>query len=119
MSVFHCPVCPLIFEFRTEVEHHLRNEHRSRRDEQAKLTAETAAAASEIDWPLLRSLQSARRGVAVTLLLATTPAPVMTSLDVTRLRRRSRDQARSACRRRTGSGGAHARGALGKRRRRG
>ena len=87
MSVFHCPVCPLIFEFRNEVEHHLRNEHRSRRDEQAKLTAETAAAASEIDWPLLRSLQAARRGVAVTLLLATTPAPVMTSLDVTRLRR--------------------------------
>lgn len=88
MSVFHCPICPLIFEYRTEVEWHLRNEHRSRSDEQADLTAEISAAMrAELDWPLLRSLQASRSGTAVTLLMRTTPAPAMTRVDVARLRR--------------------------------
>lgn len=88
MSVFHCPICPLIFEYRTEVEWHLRNEHRSRSDEQAALTKEIEAAMrAELDWSSLRRLQGSRSGTAVTLLMRTTPAPAMTRVDVARLRR--------------------------------
>lgn len=88
MPVFHCPICPLIFEYRTEVEWHLRNEHRSRSEERAALGKEIdAALRTELDWPLLRSLQSSRAGTAVTLLMRTTAAPAMTRVDVARLRR--------------------------------
>ena len=37
MSVYHCPLCPLIFQFRSEVEWHLREEHRSSSDEESDL----------------------------------------------------------------------------------
>src|SRR5213076_2501989 len=40
VSVYHCPLCPLIFQYRTEVEWHLREEHRSGSDEEADLRAE-------------------------------------------------------------------------------
>ena len=36
MSVYHCPLCPLIFEYRTEVEWHLGHEHRTRVEEDAE-----------------------------------------------------------------------------------
>lgn len=87
MSVFHCPLCPLIFEHRTEVEYHLRNDHRSRADEKAALATELARAGKNLEWGRLRALQSSRAGTAVTILMATTPAATMTNLDVARLRR--------------------------------
>ena len=86
MAVYHCPVCPLIFEFRTEVEWHLREQHRSRADEEADLRAEINAAVRQLDWLTLRALRSAAPGPAVSLLLATGPAPAMSVLDVARLR---------------------------------
>ena len=85
MSVYHCPLCPLIFQYRSEVEWHLREEHRSRRDEEADLRAELAAA-GRLDWDRLQALRSSGAGPAVTLLLATTPASSMTVLDIARLR---------------------------------
>lgn len=87
MSVFHCPLCPLIFEHRTEVEYHLRNDHRSRADEKAALATELAGASKSLEWGRLRALQSSKAGTAVTVLMATTPAATMTTLDVARLRR--------------------------------
>lgn len=87
MSVFHCPLCPLIFEYRSEVEHHLRNEHRSRADEEAALASELAAVSRELTWERFGELEASRAGTAVTILMATAPAPAMTSLDVARLRR--------------------------------
>ena len=86
MSVYHCPLCPLIFQYRTEVEWHLREEHRSRTDEEADLRAELAAAAGGLDWDRLQALRSSTAGPSVTLLLATTPASSMTVLDIARLR---------------------------------
>ena len=59
MSVSHCPICPLIFQFRTEVEYHLRNDHRSRADEELDLRDELQAAQSDLTWLRLRALQSA------------------------------------------------------------
>jgi hypothetical protein len=86
MAVYHCPVCPLIFQFRTEVEWHLREQHRSRTDEEADLRAEVNAAWRRLDWLTLRALRAANTGPAVSLLLATSPAPAMSVLDVARLR---------------------------------
>ncbi len=86
MSVYHCPLCPLIFQYRTEVEWHLREEHRSRTDEEADLRAELAAAAGSLDWDRLQALRSSTAGPSVSLLLATTPASSMTVLDIARLR---------------------------------
>ena len=86
MSVYHCPLCPLVFQYRTEVEWHLREEHRSRVDEDAALRAELAAATAPIDWQRLSGLRSSKGRPSVTLLLATTPAVTMTPLDIARLR---------------------------------
>jgi hypothetical protein len=86
MSVYHCPLCPLIFQYRTEVEWHLREEHRSGADEEADLRQEMAAAVRQLDWDLLESLRSSGRGLSVSLLLGTTPAASMTVLDIARLR---------------------------------
>jgi hypothetical protein len=87
MSVFHCPLCPLIFEYRTEVEYHLRNEHRSRADERAALAAELAAASRDLEWGQLRAIQASKPGTAVTILMSTIPGASMSTLDVARLRR--------------------------------
>jgi hypothetical protein len=86
MSVYHCPLCPLIFQYRTEVEWHLREEHRSGADEEADLRQEMAAAVRRLDWDLLQSLRSSAGGLSVSLLLGTTPAASMTVLDIARLR---------------------------------
>jgi hypothetical protein len=86
MSVYHCPLCPLIFQFRTEVEWHLRQEHRSRTDEEADLQLELAGASRRLDEDALEELRSSTGGTAVSLLIATTPASTMTGLDVARLR---------------------------------
>lgn len=86
MPVYHCPLCPLIFQYRSEVEWHLREEHRSRADEAADLRAELAAAARPLDHQLLTRLRSSQTGPSVTLLLETSPAATMTVLDVARLR---------------------------------
>ena len=86
MSPYHCPICPLIFQYRTEVEWHLREDHRSRADESADLRAELAAATVDLDWERLRQLRSSRATPSVTLLLSTAPAPTMTVLDIARLR---------------------------------
>jgi Bacterial archaeo-eukaryotic release factor family 3 len=85
MPVYHCPLCPLIFQFRTEVEWHMREEHRSRADETADLRTELAGA-GELSWDRLEALRSSTNGPAVSLLLATTPAASMTVLDIARLR---------------------------------
>jgi hypothetical protein len=76
----------LIFQFRTEVEWHLREEHRSGSDEEADLRAELRAAASPFDWDRLQELRSAVDHPSVSLILATTPASSMSVLDVARLR---------------------------------
>lgn len=86
MSTYHCPLCPLIFEYRTEVEWHLREEHRSRLDEEADLRAEVAAAARPLDRERLQALRAGGSRPSISLLLATAPAEAMTVLDVARLR---------------------------------
>jgi hypothetical protein len=85
MSVYHCPLCPLIFEYRSEVEGHIREEHRSHAEEEASLRTELAGA-GKLSWERLEVLRSALSGPAVSLLLATTPASSMTVLDIARLR---------------------------------
>ncbi len=87
MPVHHCPLCPLIFESRSEVQSHVRDEHRSRANDDADLRAELAAAHMTLDWPQVRTLISTPDTPSVSLLLATTSAPSMTDDDVTRLRR--------------------------------
>lgn len=86
MSVYHCPLCPLIFPYRSEVERHLREEHRSRVDEEADLRTELGPAASRLDWDRLEELRSSAHTPSVSLMLGTTPATSMTVLDVARLR---------------------------------
>lgn len=86
MSVYHCPLCPLVFQYRTEVEWHLREEHRSRADEDADLRAELVAATAPLDWERLGALRASRGRPTVTLLLSTTPAATMSPLDIARLR---------------------------------
>jgi hypothetical protein len=85
MTVYHCPLCPLIFEYRTEVEQHIRDEHRSHAEEEAGLRTELAGA-GELSWDRLEILRSSVTGPAVSLLLATIPASSMTVLDIARLR---------------------------------
>ncbi len=85
MTVYHCPLCPLIFEHRTEVERHIREEHRSHAEDEASLRTELARA-GKLSWDRLAVLRSSVRGPAVSLLLATTPASSMTVLDIARLR---------------------------------
>ncbi|MGH9058949.1 MAG: hypothetical protein ACRDZY_05445, partial [Acidimicrobiales bacterium] len=87
MSAYHCPICPLIFQFRTEVGSHIRDEHRSRTDEDAALRVEVNTANGELDWTRLRALQASTTDPSVSLIMATTPAAAMTSLDVALLRR--------------------------------
>ncbi|HUJ65763.1 MAG TPA: hypothetical protein VLX59_09515 [Acidimicrobiales bacterium] len=86
MSVYHCPLCPLIFQYRDEVDRHLHQEHRSRAGDPADLGAELSAAARRLDWEHLGQLRSSAAGPSVTLLLSTAPAATMTVLDVARLR---------------------------------
>ena len=87
MSVYHCPLCPLIFEFRSEMESHLSREHRPVAPEEADLQVELAAAAVELSWEGLAALRASLGRPSVSLLLATTPSATMTVLDVARLRR--------------------------------
>jgi hypothetical protein len=89
MTVYHCPRCPLIFEYRSEVEWHLREEHRSRPDEAADLRAELAAADRPLDWDRLSQLRSSKAAPSVTLLLSTAPGASMTVLDIARLRQQA------------------------------
>lgn len=86
MSVYHCPLCPLIFQYRSEVEWHLREEHRSRADEAAELRSELADATRPLDWERLSHLRASHASPSVSLLLGTAPAATMTVLDVARLR---------------------------------
>lgn len=107
MSVYHCPLCPLIFQHRSETEWHVREEHRSRADEAADLRAELAAAARPLDWEHLNQLRSSKVGPSVTLLLATVPAAAMTVLDIARLRQlaeRARRRLSAEAHRDTGQG---------------
>jgi hypothetical protein len=76
----------LIFQFRSEVEWHLREEHRSGSDEESHLRAELAAASGPLDRDRLHELRSSSDHPSVSLLLATTPASSMSVLDVARLR---------------------------------
>jgi hypothetical protein len=85
MTVHHCPLCPLIFEFRIEVERHIREEHRSPAEDEASLRTELARA-GKLTWDRLAVLRSSVSGPAVSLLIATTPASSMTVLDIARLR---------------------------------
>jgi hypothetical protein len=76
----------LIFQYRTEVEWHLREEHRSGSDEETDLRAELRAAARPLDWDRLRDLRFSADRPAISLVLSTTPGLSMTVLDVARLR---------------------------------
>lgn len=86
MFEYHCPLCPLVFQYRAEVEWHVREEHRSRAGEEAGLRSELAAAGGLPDRESLRRLRSSRGRPSVTLLLSTAPAATMTGLDIARLR---------------------------------
>ncbi len=86
MPVHQCPLCPLIFEHRSEAEWHLREEHRSRADEAAELRAELGSAERQLDWEYLGQLRSSKATPSVTLLMSTAPAATMTALDAARLR---------------------------------
>jgi len=86
MSVYHCPLCPLIFRYRNEVDRHLHQEHRPRAEDSADLRVELSAASRKLDWEHLGQLRSSAAGPCVTLLLSTAPAATMTVLDVARLR---------------------------------
>jgi hypothetical protein len=86
MAAFHCPVCPLVFQVRAEVEQHLQNEHRTRTDVDVNLRIELSAAGVDLDWVRLRALQSAHASPSITLLMATVPGPTMSGLDIARLR---------------------------------
>jgi hypothetical protein len=93
VSVYHCPLCPVVFEDPSEVEWHVREEHRSRSGAEADLRLELAADAGHLDWGRLETLRAASGHPSVSLLLSTTPASSMTVVDVTRLRQLA-DQAR-------------------------
>ena len=86
MTAFHCPVCPLVFQVRPEVERHLQDEHRTRTDVDVNLRIELSAAGLDLDWTRLRALQSSRTSPSITLLMATVPGPTMSGLDIARLR---------------------------------
>lgn len=89
MPVYRCPFCPLIFQYRTEAESHVREEHRSRADDEAGLRAEIVMAVAPLDWERLQRLRASRTSPSVTLLLGTVPAATMTVLDIARLRQLS------------------------------
>jgi hypothetical protein len=86
MTAHRCPRCKLLFAFRTELEWHLRNDHHPAVEEEVGLRVELKSA-HEVDESALADLQSSPVGPAVTVLLGTVPASVMTSLDAARLRR--------------------------------
>jgi hypothetical protein len=86
VSVYHCPLCPLIFQFRSEVDWHLRNEHRSAADDEHDLSSELSTAGGELDEGRLAALRCSAGHPSVSMLLATSPGPTMSSLDVARLR---------------------------------
>lgn len=85
MAVFHCPLCPLAFANRTEVEWHLRSEHRSRAEEDWTLDKELASAWRALEPALMETLWAKSSFPAVTLLLATERAEVMTAADAARM----------------------------------
>jgi hypothetical protein len=78
MATWHCPVCGLDFGFHSELDWHIREAH---------LLKRTAGLAGQLErqavlnWALLRQLQSADESPSVSLLLWTTPGPVMTADD--------------------------------------
>ena len=86
MTAFHCPVCPLVFQVRPEVERHLQNEHRTRTDVDVNLRIQLSAAGLDLDWARLRTLQSSHASPSISILMATVPGPTMSGLDIARLR---------------------------------
>jgi hypothetical protein len=86
VTAFHCPVCPLVFQFRPEVEWHLQYEHRTRADADVNLRIELSAAGCDLDRDRLRALQSSHASPSISLLMATVPGPTMSGLDIARLR---------------------------------
>jgi hypothetical protein len=86
VSVYYCPLCPLVFEHRSDVETHRREEHRARPDGAADLRDQITAATRTLDWDRLQQLRSARSRPSVTLMLSTVPALAMSVLDIARLR---------------------------------
>lgn len=69
MFISHCPLCRLIFEFRTEVGYHLRNDHRFRPGEEVDLLNELQAGQRDHPWPRLTALQSVVLNPSTSLLL--------------------------------------------------
>ncbi|MGH9304975.1 MAG: hypothetical protein ACRDZ5_11290 [Acidimicrobiales bacterium] len=98
MSTHTCPYCGLAFTFRSEVEWHIREDHRSKGDERAAFGAELAGSSSDLSWAQLHELQAGEGGVlsgpSVSLLLGTRASPAMTSLDAARLRELARQARR-------------------------
>jgi len=82
MATWHCPVCGLVFSFHSELDWHIRESHCLRRTAGLAGQLEREAVLS---WAGLRRLQEAEKGPAVSLLLWTTPAPVMTPNDADEL----------------------------------
>lgn len=83
MTTWHCPVCGLDFAFHSELDWHIREAHLMKRTAGLAGQLERQAVLS---WSLLRLLQSAEKGPSVSLLLWTTPGPVMNADDAKDLR---------------------------------
>ena len=86
VTAYHCPICPLIFPVRADVESHVRNEHRTRADTDVNLRIQVSAATADLDRPRLRALQASHTFPSISLLMATGPGPTMSGLDIARLR---------------------------------
>lgn len=87
MTSFHCPLCPLVFAHRTELEWHVRAEHEDTGERTARLRAEAARALRRApDAAELERLGSARAEPSVSVFLSTVPASSMTPIDALRLR---------------------------------
>ncbi len=79
--VWHCPVCGLNFNFYSELDWHIREAHCLKRTAGLAGQPEREAVLS---WALLRELQASQEA-SVSLLLWTTPAPVMMASDAANL----------------------------------
>ena len=81
MSLRSCPLCDLGFGCTNEVFRHVLNEHHCLTDEEQLKVEVVRAASAPLDWANFSELQSIVDDVAISLLLPTTPAARMTSLD--------------------------------------
>jgi hypothetical protein len=86
MSLRSCPLCHLIFGSTNELVWHIHNEHHYLTEEEGLKVEVSQAASAQLDEATLGDLVLAVDEGSMSLLLATTPAPQMTSIDLAWLR---------------------------------